>query len=483
MPLLSTPTRPAAALDRRTFLTGNRGGGTPARGMETVEDPWDNPLAALRPRLAHLLRRAGFGASKPELDQFEAMGYEATVAALLDFPNVPDPIEERLAALPLDLTKGDELKRWWLLRMRYTTRPLQEKLVLFLHGLLTSGLSKVGGQRVALLQQQNELFRSHGLGSYRDLLVQVSKDPAMLLWLDGNFSRRQHPNENYARELMELFTIGIGNYSEGDVREAARAFTGWSVPKDSLEAVFNPRAHDSGRKTFMGQTGNFRGEDIIDIILQQPASAEFIARRLWRFFAYPNPEPEVVAPLADVLSGSDFNLGAALRHIFLSEAFVSPRAYRSIIRSPVDLVVSTLRVLGLETDGRGLPYVVRSMGQDLFNPPNVAGWPGGPTWLNSSLWLQRANFANGIASRRKGDAGTAFDPAYMMVTERIADATGFQDHLSVLLLDRRPAPGTRAVLEAYLANGETLQMTSASLNRKGRGLLYLLLASPEYQLA
>lgn len=443
--------------------------------------PWPqaNPMETPRLRLGHLVRRAGFGATGPELDRFDAMGYEATVDSLFDFANTPDPIGERLAGLGLDLTKGEDLRRWWLVRMRHTTRPLQEKMVLFLHGLLTSGLGKV---QPPLMQQQNELFRARALGSYRDLLVEVSKDPAMLAWLDGNNSRKQRPNENYARELMELFTIGIGNYTEDDVRQAARAFTGWSIPKDTLTPVFNPKTFDDGVKTFMGQTGRFNGEQIIDIILGRREAAEFIARRLWTFFAYPNPEPEVIGPLADVLAGTGYNLGAALRHMFMSAEFSSPRAYRSIIKSPVDLVIGTLRTLGLETDSKGLPALVRQMGQDVLNPPNVAGWPGGPTWLNSSLWLYRANFATGIATRRKGDPGTVVDFSGVLGPNSVASPPALHEHLLRLLLDSHQDEASRATLSAYMSAGDARAWSPASIDRKGRGVLNLFLASPEYQL-
>lgn len=441
--------------------------------------PQVNPMESPRLRIGHLLRRAGFGATGPELDRFEAMGYEAAVDSLLDFANVPDPIEERLAGLGLDLTKGEDLRRWWLVRMRYTTRPPQEKMVLFLHGLLTSGIGKV---QPPLMLQQNELFRARALGSYRDLLVEVSKDPAMLYWLDGHNSRRQRPNENYARELMELFTIGIGNYNEDDVRQAARAFTGWIVPKDATTASFHPRAFDDGVKTFMGQTGRFNGEQVIDVILARREAAEHVAKRLWRFFAYPNPEPEVIGPLAGVLANSGYNLGAALRHIFLSAEFSSPRAYRSIIKSPVDLVIGSLRSLGLETDGKGLPGLVRQMGQDVFNPPNVAGWPGGPAWLNSSLWLYRANFATGISTRRKGEPDTVVDLAGVLGARAVTSPQALYDHLVRLLLDSRQDEGIRATLLAYMAAGEGRPWSQLAVDRKGRGLLNLVLASPEYQL-
>lgn len=477
MAVVNSIASPGSLLDRRSILQAVLGR-SPSQGRP-IQSGQNTALNSPRSRIAHLLRRAGFGASKADLNHFEALGYEATVSWLLDFNSIFDPAEDRLAGLEFDFTKGEDLKRWWLIRMRYTTRPLQEKLTLFLHGLLTSGLSKVPPQ---FMRTQNELLRAQGMGSYRDLLVAVSRDPAMLLWLDGNNSRKQHPNENYARELMELFTIGIGNYSEDDVQEAARAFTGWRVNKETFQSSFFPRAYDNDVKTFMGHTGRLTDVQVIDIILGRRAAAEYLARRLWSFFAYPGPEPEVVGSLADTLSASGYNIGVALQHIFLSDAFSSARAYHSIIKSPVDLVVSTLRVLELDLPVLGLPYLTRIMGQDVFNPPNVAGWPGGPTWLNSALWLQRANFANSVATRRKGDPETVIELMGLMEREGLADLAGLRDYLVELLLDGQIGDESLAALNAYLGSSASARRTATVVNRKGRGLLYLLLASPEYQL-
>ncbi|MBI2887264.1 MAG: DUF1800 domain-containing protein [Chloroflexi bacterium] len=479
---LDQRTPPSTTASRRSALAAGlaatlsllAGAQSHAAASGESEIPISNP----RLRIAHLLRRAGFGATKELLDQFEPLGYEATVDYLVNYEHIEDPIEERLAALPLDLAKGEDLRRWWYVRMAHTNRPLQEKMTLFWHGLLTSALSKVPAP---LMLRQNQFLREHAMGSFRQLLQGISTDAAMLIWLDGRSNRREHPNENYARELMELFTMGIGHYTEQDVREAARAFTGWTATREG-EVRFVPRLHDSGVKTFLGRTGRFGAEEIVDILVAQRATGEYIGRRLFSFFAYRNPEREIVQELADVYFLSGYSIKDVVRHILLSDAFSSARAYRSQVRSPVELVISVHRLLGLETDGASLPYRSRLMGQDLFNPPNVAGWPGGAAWLNSSTWIQRVNFVNAVASQRRATAPGYLDLAQLVESHGITQPQELVQLLIDHLLDGNLSPEARAVVESYLASGQTFTLAPASLNRKGRTLVYLLLASPEFQL-
>lgn len=464
-------------LTRRTALTAGLlatlglGDHPAAPSAETAPNPLEDP----RTRIAHLFRRAGFGATPEELDRYQATGFETAVEELLAFDQVPDPAEERAAALRLDIAKPNEIKRWWIVRMVHTTRPLQEKMVLFWHGHLTSGLSKVGGYP-QLMVTQNELFRGHACGNYAQLLKDVSKDGAMLFWLDGRGSRKKHPNENYARELMELFTMGEGHYTEKDVREAARAFTGWQVERLTGNVSFNRGAHDTGVKTVLGQSGRFSGDDVVDILVQQPATAYHLARRLFTYFAYPNPEPEIVESLANTYFESGFNVGAMVRQILLSDAFSSAKAYRAIVRPPVDLVVGALRSLGLETDGTAIPGALQAMGQDIFNPPNPAGWPGGPAWISSATWLARVNFINAVVSRRRSANTSAVD--LTGIARSVEDPMGLLRLLSRHLLDG----GLPQPVEQYAWAEPALALTSVALNRKGRGVLYLLMASPEYQL-
>ena len=275
------------------------------------------------------------------------MGLDATTEYLLEFGRVDDSaLETKLQALKLDLTKLPDLQRWWLLRMVYTQRPLQEKMTLFWHGLLTSAFSRVG--QTGPMIYQNQLFREQALGNFDVILKAVSRDPAMLIWLDSRINRKAAPNENFARELMELFTMGVGNYTEQDVRESARAFTGWSLGSSAF--FFNPAQHDDGVKKFLGESGNFTGDDIIDIIVKQPATASYISRRLFSFFAYDDPEPEVMARLERVFQSSLYSIKAVVREILTSDAFYSQKAFRSHPKSPTELAASTMRTLEIDPE-------------------------------------------------------------------------------------------------------------------------------------
>ena len=329
-------------------------------------------LSSTRVKIGHLLRRAGFGASQQEAERFTQMGVEATVDHLVNYEGVDDgDMERRLAELEqdLDLERLGDLQQWWFFRMMRTARPLQEKMTLFWHGHLTSAFSKVG--RGPRMLDQNHLYRQHALGKFDDLLKAVSRDPAMLIYLDSRTNRKEAPNENFARELMELFSLGIGNYTEEDVRESARAFTGWSLGRQGF--VFRRRWHDGGPKTFLGKTGSFDGDDVVDIILEQPASAHFIARKLFEFFAYDDPEPEVLARLADTFRRERYDVRAVVRQILTSPEFYSAQAYRAKIKSPVELVAGTLHTLGIEVDGKGVGGLATLMGQMLLNPARRRG--------------------------------------------------------------------------------------------------------------
>jgi uncharacterized protein (DUF1800 family) len=377
---------------------------------------------------AHLLRRAGFGGTLAEIEEFASLSREEAAERLLNYETVDNSaLDARIAAANFNLTypgrvdgKGpllSDMQRWWLTRMAYTARPLEERMTLIWHGRLTSQVSKIGNQRAKFMVQQNELFRVHAFGRYDDLLHAVSKDPAMLVYLDTIESTKDHPNENYARELMELFSMGVGNYTEDDVRESARAFTGWRLtpparepaPQGLTEAerreylnrlfaeyepqfVVQARLHDTGTKTFLGRTGNWDGDDVVDIIMEQTATGRFVSRRLFTEFANYDPSDETVERLASVWEQSGHSVKDVVRAILTSDEFYSERSYRAIVRSPVELVVNMVRAFGIETGFRGLEGGVRAMDQILFEPPSVAGWPGGATWLSSSTFFARINF-------------------------------------------------------------------------------------------
>jgi uncharacterized protein (DUF1800 family) len=373
-------------------------------------------FASQRVRAAHLLRRAGFGATPAELDRYTAMGVTGASSALLNYQATSNQaLDTALASVdPTSLAGGtgaSSIQAWWLQRMVQTARPLEERMTLFWHGLLTSGLDKAGP---APLFIQNQLFRTMALANFDDLLKALTKDPAMMLYLDTDTNRKGRPNENYARELMELFTTGIGHYSEDDVRESARAFTGWTLnttPKDRRNATassFVPRYHDDGMKTFMGKTGNFTGDDLVEMLVPLRATAERLTTRLFGFFAYPNPEPEIVHHLADVFQQSRYSVRAVVSEIFAMDAFYSEKAYRSLVKSPAEFVAQSLRGLGgaaasPSPSGGGVfrqaATAMAPMGQMLFFPPNVAGWPAGASWINSSTLLSRVNFATALAQK------------------------------------------------------------------------------------
>ncbi len=372
----------------------------------TPANPWNRTLAG------HLLNRATFGPSPEDIDQAVGWGMDRTVDYLINFqrvdeslppPETPEtPQKGQFASLPADERREklkeleranndamDELRAWWIRRMIQTKRPLQEKLTLFWHGHFTSSTSDVKSARHMLMQ--NEFLRKNCLGNFRDLLLGISRDPAMLRYLDNNTNRKQHPNENYARELMELFTMGIGNYTEDDVKAAARAFTGWSFECDDF--VFNDRQHDNGVKTFLQSVGDLDGTDVIDAILQQSCTARFMATKLLRFFVSDHPEPDAVEEYAALLRGCKYDFKPFLQTLFSSEYFYSTKAFRAQIKSPAQLVVGACRLLGVTVNEKALAIALRGLGQDLLEPPNVKGWDGGETWINTTTLLERYNLS------------------------------------------------------------------------------------------
>jgi hypothetical protein len=416
------------------------------RAVTDAPVEWEGDLSPLserewnRGRAAHLMERAGFGATPGEIERLAVMAPQQVVDWLVDYESVQsdrDPFDEsgiwdsgmdpfppsRAEAVRIAHDRGESLGQkvlpegsqrrlqpvvdkffyslianrietqrlglWWANLMLTTTRPLEEKLTLFWHGHFATGENKVRDYRMML--QQHEMFRTNAAGGFRDLLVELLKDPAMLGYLDNGENVKNHPNENFGRELLELFTMGVGHYTERDVREASRAFTGWT--NNVLDFKFDRDQHDFGEKTFLGQTGSFDGEDIIDIILRQPVTSEYIAAKLYRFFVREDVSDEVKTELGRTFRESRHQIRPLLRRIFLSRDFYSGRAVATQIKSPVHLVVSTYKKMGLQE----IPTIpdfgqaTSSLGQSLFNPPNVAGWAGGRTWITPSTLLQRGN--------------------------------------------------------------------------------------------
>lgn len=447
-----------------------------------------------RGAIAHLLRRAGFSPSAAEVDAAVAKGRDAVIEELLNPEGVPDPAEARFPSSMIDYTRPQTIGLWWLARMVATSRPLQEKMALFWHGHLTSGLGKVGQLRFTMVAQ-NEFFRTNALGSFYDLVLGVSKDPAMILWLDNNTNRKGKPNENYARELFELFTLGRDNYTEEDIREAARAFTGW-FQRNGVFA-FTANQHDNDSKTIFGRTGNWDGTDVVKMAVAQPSAGPFLARKLWTFFAYPNPEPSIVDTLAGIYYSTGYDIRAVMRALLTHSAFYSEKAYHAIVKSPTEIIAGFLRSLEgdiLTTDSpetvQQLANQIRgagaAMGQVLFNPPNVEGWPGGHHWISTTALITRYNFASVAA--RNGYPGTAIDVARLLQQRGLADAAAIVDHFVDLMLDGDVTAAQRQTLLDYLLlndNGSrgTFTLDEATVTKKVRGLLHLIATTPQYQLS
>jgi uncharacterized protein (DUF1800 family) len=296
----------------------------------------------------------------------------------------------------VDLLESARAETWLADRMLKTRRPLQEKLVLFWHGHFATGNDKVRDYRKML--GQFETLREHANGNLRDLLIGVGKDPAMLIYLDNRQNYKGHPNENFAREVMELFSLGVGNYTESDIKEAARAFTGWNLDNQGVNYLYRPNLHDEGEKTVLGRSGKFKGEDVVDILLEQPACARFIARKLYRFFVREDLTKELEEQLAPALRGNKYAIAPFLEQVFLSRDFYSPASTATQIKSPAQLVISTYKKLGLK-DVPTYPKfsaITGGLGQEIFYPPNVKGWDGGKTWINPATIFQRQNVARYI---------------------------------------------------------------------------------------
>lgn len=359
----------------------------------TAADPWSIKWAG------HLYRRAAFGASLAELRQAVKQGHTVTLARLLEGEPDAEQRYKLLDRIGEGLGQSNEpfkLRNWWLYLMLNSPHPLREKMTLFWHNHFATSINKVG--RTVMMFNQNRLLRRHALGPFKPFLLDISRDVAMLVWLDSNSNIKGRPNENYAREVMELFSLGVGNYTETDIREAARAFTGWHTNEYDFE--FNPRLHDDGEKTVLGQTGNWNGDDIVRIVLERPAAARFLCRKLYAFLISETATPpdSLLEPLADFYRKNDYDTAALVRVILRSRHFYSAHAYRQRIKSPVEFVLGLARAVATGSVApAALTARLDAMGQSLFAPPNVKGWVGGQAWLNNATVLARHNFAQTVA--------------------------------------------------------------------------------------
>ena len=585
------------------------GYGAPEAAGQAGPASWEDDFQPITPadwdrgKAAHLLERAGFGGTPEEIDRLAAMSPEEAVAWLVDYASIPDrlpafdasPIwdpgmdpfpKSRAEAVRIARETGEaigvrilpegesrrlqpvvnqfffglrsnsyetqRLALWWGDRMVRTQRPLEEKLTLFWHGHFATGNSKVRDTR--MMERQHLMLRSNTATNFRDLLLGILRDPAMLVYLDNGENVKDHPNENFGRELLELFTMGVGNYTEHDIREASRAFTGWT--NDVLEFRFDETKHDFGVKTFQGRTGPFDGTDIIDIILAQEPTAEFIAGKLYRYLVREELSDQTRTSLGKAFRDAGYELKPLLTRIFLSRDFYSPRSYATQVKSPVQLVVSTYRKLGLD-EMPTIPdfnQLTSRLGQALFNPPNVAGWAGGRSWITPGSLLERGNLFRTVlfpgtesfiapdrvlpgvyaSVGRRIDAGMSITAAtqegdaessmladrdedfntryggymgYMMAFDQlklvprhtpdldlvamvddagVSDVGDVVDYFVARFLRVELEESDRQALVDFLRNelgGDRVERSGAQTESALRSLLYLVLSTPEYQLA
>ncbi len=461
----------------------------------TPGDPFDAVKAA------HLLNRAGFGGTEAEVARVQSLGPEAAVEWLLDFSD--QDAEQQGKDLP-NLTAVDgfpgtfrEIKKlyagkslqermdlkkklmdanreaikvtieWWLNRMASGSHPLQEKLTLFWHGHFVT--SDKDERSASLMWKQNELLRKNAAGNFRTFVREISRDPAMLDYLNNTQNRKAHPNENYARELMELFTLGIGNYTEKDVIEAARAFTGWAHDGDDF--VYRKFDHDAGSKTFLGRTGDFDGDEVIDIILAQKAAGKFVGTKLFRFFAYDDVDEHLSDAIGAEFQKEHYEIRPLVKMLLTSRAFYSPLAIGSQIKCPIQLMLGTVRQLDIPLPP--LPQILGAlsqMGQVPFAPPNVRGWPGGRMWINTSTLFVRYNTGVRLLAGdpRKG-------PQARLINEtRLTNPPAVVDYWLNRLIQRPVGEDKRQVL---------IQCLGAEPREPDvRRMVQLIVSMPEYQL-
>ncbi len=452
--------------------------------VPTADNPWDLRKVGL------LYRRAGFGATHAELEAGVADGHAKTLDRVLNGKPESDDFlrTSEYMASEKSMPPGapqQRLSAWWLDRMLKTSHPLREKLALFWHNHVATSNAKVRDAQQMLGQYQ--LMHRHALGSFRELLVAMGTDPAMMVWLDTVQSVKGKPNENYARELMELFSLGIGNYTEADIREAARAFTGYEIA--SGKGIFNSRQHDASDKTVFGETGAFKGEDIAKLCLDQPACPPFIVRKLYRFLISESepPSPDLIEPLARMYRESDFDTGKLVAVMLRSNLFFSPEAYRAKIKSPVDFAVGIVR--GLEGTAGPLPLAtaLEGLGQVLFAPPSVKGWDGGTAWLNAQTLLSRNNLALALTSTESATFGSRCDPAKLLARRGKKTDDEVVDFLLGIFFQGDVPGESRSRLLDYLKQSRATKFpvywtADDVANHRIRAVTHLVLTLPEFQL-
>ena len=397
------------------------------RALDTIDPAWAwelfEPTDARewnRTLAAHLFRRAAFGATVTQIDEAVKQSPASVVQEIVRGSEDTSDFRQQSDELAMTLVSTGnprQLAAWWVYVMLHTANPLLERMTLFWHGHFATSAEKVTSP--AAMLAQNRLLRRYAVGDFRALVQEISRDPAMLMYLDSATNRKARPNENYVRELMELFCLGEGNYSEKDVQELARCFTGWEIKSGKFR--FNQFQHDSGSKTVLGKTGTFEDRESIDWILQQPQAARFIVGKLYRQFVCdePAPPPQLLEPLAHELRENQWQIGSVVQRILGSRLFFSGHALGRKVRSPVDMAVGLLRSLDATTNTRRLAAELEQNGQGLFFPPNVKGWDGGRAWINSSTILGRAN----MTARMIGDQNTRFGGGKLDEYSRVSERT------------------------------------------------------------
>ncbi|MSO53686.1 MAG: DUF1800 domain-containing protein [Rhodospirillales bacterium] len=453
------------------------------------------------PDARHLLLRTGFGASPEAVAALRPLDRRAAVARILDGVRVeaatPPPVfvrglrpdwqthwKEPDETIKQTFNRARdaeivELKAWWYAEMITTPSPLTERMTLFWHNHFTSSMDKV--RAPDLLHTQNALLRRHATGSFRDILHAVAKDPAMVKYLDNTQNKKGAAVENFARELLELFTLGEGHYGETDIREAARAFSGWQVDERTGVFRFNAREHDDGAKTVLGVKGPLKGEDVLDIILKQPRTAEFIAGKLVREFLSETPDAGLVTRVATRFRDTNYSIRAALQTIFDSDAFWAAETRGILIKSPVDLVVGTIRTLDLPiADLRSLIEPGRRMRQDIFNPPNVRGWPGGTNWISTFTLIERRS---ALAKILNNDMGPLQNSMTMMMASDATTGPAWSARgrgLDAWLSNHPNIAAAAGPMEMALLSVQAVNGTDADVD--SRAMIERLVLDPAYQM-
>jgi uncharacterized protein (DUF1800 family) len=451
----------------------------------SADNPWNLKKAG------HLYRRAAFGATWTELQTAVADGPIKSVGSLLEGgPETP------ASAAANELVAVAARKNIALARAAYLNRmadgphPLRDKITLFWHNHFATSFAKV--QSASYMVGQYDLLTRYALGDFRAMLQGISKDPAMMVWLDTIQSKKGTPNENYARELMELFSLGIGNYTEADIREAARAFTGWEIRDGKYH--FNSGEFDTGEKKVIGKSGNLKGEDIVEICLNHPACPRFISRKMFRYLVSETipATPELIEPLAVIYRESNFDTGKLVETILRSNLFFSPQAYRSRVKSPIDFALGIVRGLELRVSMTALATALETMGQNLLHPPSVKGWDGGETWLNGQTLLYRQNLALALCTQdaryiRRPTPDSVADPADLLRKHGVSGDAAAVEFLVSLFLQGDVAGETRSRLVNYFKGARTQKppvywTADDTARHPARAVCHLVLTLPEFQL-